>query len=437
MLRQLAPRLQAVRRVERELDRHLARRFSVFRYVRTDELGLSRIIADLLDPSAEHGQGQAMLEAMLKLLPETRHLADSLLTSADNPVRVATERPTPSGRRIDVSVEIPTRTGRFCLAFENKPYAGDQPGQIECYLRFLEGQGYENGFLFVYVPPRDQDPSASSLRPDQRERWGEKFRVMPYVGGDVSLENWFRSCREGSDAGRLYWFLRQAQEFCRQQFGASTVTNDAESLEIRHFLFENPELLQAAHAVHDAWPIVLDEVGGRFLRHVRERVEGRLHAVLPEFAGRLQVRHAYGGKKRNSNYLFIGLLDRPQYEVGIQSDARQGPNGWIWGVRAPQAYPNMTAPEKKYCDRLRAALKNGGLSLAIVKDPPWEWPQYEYLPRYRDWALLVPNLHREVEDVGGDCPVTTYYVDGLLDLARDVVPVLDRTELADRADSDR
>ena len=55
LLQELTPHLHAARSVERELDRHLARRFNIFRYLRDDELGLSRIIADLLDPTGEHG----------------------------------------------------------------------------------------------------------------------------------------------------------------------------------------------------------------------------------------------------------------------------------------------------------------------------------------------------------------------------------------------
>ena len=70
LLQELTPHVRAARTVERELDRHLARRFKVFRYLRDDELGLSRIIADLLDPAAEHGQGTSFLEVMLELLPE-------------------------------------------------------------------------------------------------------------------------------------------------------------------------------------------------------------------------------------------------------------------------------------------------------------------------------------------------------------------------------
>ena len=38
---QLAPRLEVARNLDLELDRHLARRFNVFDYLRTDELGLS------------------------------------------------------------------------------------------------------------------------------------------------------------------------------------------------------------------------------------------------------------------------------------------------------------------------------------------------------------------------------------------------------------
>lgn len=48
LLQELTPHLHAARAVERDLDCHLARRFNVFRYLRDDELGLSRIIAEPL-----------------------------------------------------------------------------------------------------------------------------------------------------------------------------------------------------------------------------------------------------------------------------------------------------------------------------------------------------------------------------------------------------
>ncbi len=62
---ELAARLDVARKLEREFDRRLAHRFSAFKYLRNDEIGLSRIIADLLDPVAAHGQGTSFLRAFL------------------------------------------------------------------------------------------------------------------------------------------------------------------------------------------------------------------------------------------------------------------------------------------------------------------------------------------------------------------------------------
>ena len=186
LLQELTPRPHAARTVERELDRHLARRFNVFRYLRRDELGLSEIIADLLDPAGEHGQGTAFLEAMLELLGVAREASDSgrsrraasgrgnraatwcerlgrLGSTATDKIRVVPERGSPGRKRIDIAVDIPTDDGPFCLAFENKPYADDQPGQCRDYLEFLDGE-YRGRFLLVYLPPRYRMPDESSLK---------------------------------------------------------------------------------------------------------------------------------------------------------------------------------------------------------------------------------------------------------------------------------
>lgn len=66
MFRMLGPRLAAARRIERELDRVLANHFNPLDYLRTDEIGLSRIVADLLSPDAAHGQGSLFLRSFLE-----------------------------------------------------------------------------------------------------------------------------------------------------------------------------------------------------------------------------------------------------------------------------------------------------------------------------------------------------------------------------------
>ena len=100
------PRLYEARADERELDRQLARRFNIFRYLRDDELGFSRIIADLLDPTAEHGQGTTSLEALLEVLDAPVGLVGGLRSTATE-IRVEQEREI-EGRFIDITVDIPT-----------------------------------------------------------------------------------------------------------------------------------------------------------------------------------------------------------------------------------------------------------------------------------------------------------------------------------------
>ena len=458
LLQELTPHLHAARAVDRELDRHLARRFNVFRYLRDDELGLSRIIADLLDPTEEHGQGATYLEAMLELL-ELREVAPA--GSDSGRVRVVTERGT-GGRFIDITVDIPTDGSTFCLAFENKPYAGDQHRQCIDYLKFLKRE-YGERFLLVYLPPRYRMPEESSLPlADYREHWTKHFHVLPYVADDAphgddgpsdedggasvqadsrvddartaddalaediatdheataahadavvgdgaSLADWFGTCWKLSEADRLRWFLREAQLYCREHFGDSTMT-DTEARYIREYLEENPRHLHAAYAVHRAWPALKHDVCRRFLEHLRDRVEERFSEEMPEIRDDLQVSCRYDDDKKWSTQLKLRRTIMVQAGGG-------GPKRWIWGVRNPNP--------KTLREELVAALNRRGLSLQKTSDG---WPQWEYLPRYGNWDRRVPELVQELADGGGK--ITDYYVDGLLNIAEKAIPAFDEVE---------
>ena len=497
LLQELAPHLRAARTIERELDRQLARRFKVFRYLRDDELGLSRIIADLLDPAAEHGQGTNFLEAMLKLLPEVPDPArsqrkaaggrnkagewqkrfDRLGSTAAAKIRVMRERKITEGRSIDITVDIPTEDGPFCLAFENKPYADDQPGQCRAYLKFLN-ETYGGRFLLVYLPPRYRMPDESSLSENDRERWKNHFFVLPYchddalqeaddppggggeaqaqgdagedgvttveadasAAGGPSLADWFGRCHARCDAERLRWFLREGQLYCRQQFGGWTMT-DTEATHIREYLEENPKHLPAAFAVARAWPVLKHDVGLRFLEHLRDRIEEAVRNEFDEIADDLVIGCHYGEDKSYASYLRVyrkgwvwhkDVLEDPKSDgrttVMLECGSR-GPTNWLWGVRSPKQKDDMTETEKKRREEVEGALEGHGLSLS--KSSGW-WPQLAE-PRYQDWTTIVPELFQELAEGGGD--ISDYYVNGLLDIARKAIPAIDEVELENGAPS--
>ena len=420
LLIELMPRLQAARRIERQLDRHLARRFNAFKYLRTDELGLSSIIADLLNPSAEHGQGALFLQAMLDQLPQRCVLPSQIEDSPQNtPVKVETERGTRAGRRIDITVEILDGNAPYCLAFENKPYAEDQPCQIRDYLNFLNRQ-YRGRFLLVYLPPVDRMPGEIALSAEDRKKWCANFWVMPYSGASNSLESWVGECRRRCEVERLNWFLQQFHTFCRQRFGESTMTSDAETREIRAYLQENPNQMQSALAIHDAWQVIRSEICKRFLEHLRDKLESRLECKGQGFECGLRVRCVYGGDKRGANALWVTRDDWPPYEIKLQCGF-SGPRSWYWGVRCLPTVGQMTESQQQIRNDLKAALDKSGIR--ATQDDNGEWPNYEWLGIHNDWHQLAPSLFTEIETGVGEA--TDHYLEGLFEIAVCAIPVLD------------
>ena len=303
LLEELAQSLQEAKKSSSE--RQEAPRFSSFKYLRDDEIGLSRVIADLLDPYAEHGQGTSFLEKMLEALPDPPEWLNGLDPATADSIHVTPEHWIPGGGgRIDITVDISSATGHACLAFENKPYAHDLDRQVESYLRYLRKR-YGTHFLLGYLPPVYRWPGENSFPKAERDKWQEHFRIMPYIAEDASLEKWLATCQEVCGSERVRSFLTDAQMFCKQQFGGIPMSKNPDVRFVREYLTSNPSQLSAALAVHDAWVLVRDDVCKRFLEHLREAINGRAREALTDVAPDCNVRCHYEGEKQYSNSLWI------------------------------------------------------------------------------------------------------------------------------------
>jgi hypothetical protein len=211
---------------KRETDRHLATDFNVFTYILHDELNLSHIIADLLNPEGGHGQGTVFLNVFLEILRSAeaaeadlpRQALVSLLKGPINDVRVdvSRERPTDSiessQRRIDIVLTI----NGAALAIENKPWADDQDGQIEEYSRHLEKK-YKKKYVIVYLSGDGLSPATSSLSPTRRR---ELLRTGHYfeISYPKEFRNWLESCGKECEAEKVRSFLRDFADYVVQDF---------------------------------------------------------------------------------------------------------------------------------------------------------------------------------------------------------------------------
>ena len=378
---ELEPRLDTARALETELDRHLARRFNVLDYVRTDELGLSNILADLLDPRGPHGQGTFFLERFVEGLGE-RVFRPDLGTGR---ISAAVEKVIPSNRRIDVYVQIGNGNLASCLAIENKPYAGDQKNQVKDYLEYLSSQ-YGKRFVLIYLSPKGEGPSNWSIPESELANWEGRFAILPYCttesernrdarvdqptrSGDFrlaySLVDWIKECCRSCDVDRLRWFLRDAEVFLQRTFGGETMTTDSETKAVRDYLFSNPENLAIARTVHEAWPAIRDEICKKFLNQLRCRVESEVKKQLPRFANDIRVECSYVGERRWSNQLWLYRRSWTRYEIGkselggrtavrLEADGK-GPFGWCYGIRSPLVEENMTDNDRTRRQHIEAA----------------------------------------------------------------------------------
>lgn len=449
---EMAPRLETARALEAELDRHLARRFNVFDYLRTDELGLSSIIADLLDPQGPHGQGTLYLETFAQGLGEQVYRLDL----SGERISVVVEKVIPSNRRIDVYVKIGSGDATQCLAIENKPYAEDQEKQIKEYLDYLSRR-FDNRFVLIYLSPKGEGPSNWSIPKKELGKWKDSFAILPYstFGSDrqgesqqnkpdgfegfrlpFSLADWFKKCRRSCEVDRLRWFLRDAEAFCQRTFGGQTMTTDCETRAVREYLLSNPEKnLAIARTVYASWPAIRDKICKTFFDQLCLRVESKAKEAMPEFADDLRVGQQYWGARKWADCFWLYRMSWRQYKEEhsfpkgrtaiCMEVAEKSPNGWLYGVVCPKSQDVLSESDKERRLHLVAELHEelGVGSKSTV------WPWWKYVDeRYRNWDYLVADMYRERdrEDPG---EVMKYFIDLLVGTAKRVIPIINKFEI--------
>ena len=419
---EVAPRLDTAQTLDDELDRQLARRFNVFRYLQTDEMGFSRMIKDLLDPAGDHGQGAAFL----KLLTDKLDFAKGV--NLDR-AKVQTERQIDGGR-LDIAVEI---DGSHCLAIENKSNnAVDQEGQVENYLKWLKREFTHS--VLIYLSPTGDGPSAVSMDAKTIEKLTmetlRRFAIMPCSSSSASddgfdklrlpfaLVDWLADCRRSCDVDRLRWYLREIETYCRQRYGGQMVTDSKKSA-IANFLRRGTDgrNLTTAMAVYETWPEVTKKIKEDFWGLVYDHLPW---GQLPKDVEVLDwgyTKGLYIYRKCWRPY----VIDGQEHFTAIymQADTKKDTdwNLGVWSTDVTSVSEDDRARRKKLQQELRK------LCMRHDKD----WPCWEYVDeKYRDWNPLIPKLHEEVAMDGGE--ITDYFVGKFKEIVDKAIPIIDRID---------
>jgi len=157
-------------RLQREkTELYDSNRFNPFQFLRTDEMGLSKILAFLLEPTETHGQGDLFLNSFLKFINKHQFLAyQKVNIYLEKITKEENNETTNKNGRHDIFIEgILDNKISWVISIENKLQGAiDQPKQMHTYAKDLKNYVSDSYFL-IYLPIFSNNPPEKSISEDK------------------------------------------------------------------------------------------------------------------------------------------------------------------------------------------------------------------------------------------------------------------------------
>ena len=235
LINEVSQKVQALETAQALYSRQLSPDFNTFDYINTDELGLSRILAALLDPKGSHAQQETFLRLFIEhCLPDMYKAPEwqVFLDSIDK-TKVFVEQVTSrnnSLRRMDIYLQCQVGDNSYGVCIENKPYAADQFEQLKDYAEELEKRHPKVWYL-AYLNESVNGPSEYSIKADDLKALTDKKRFTHLRFSE--LLGWLKACQVECQNHSVCEFLAQLIKFIQKQFmGIEDMNEDNAVLDI-------------------------------------------------------------------------------------------------------------------------------------------------------------------------------------------------------------
>jgi len=289
LLNEVIKKTDALKTAQSLYSRQLAPKFNTFDFISTDELGLSRILADLLNPKGRHGQQKDFLRLFIEHCLPSIHVDSNWLPFLEHleHTKVITEETTwASGtrRRMDIYLECKFGKETYGICIENKPYASDQVEQLTAYAQELQNRGFTHWHI-VYLNETSDTPDEKSLDTATLEDWvmGNQYSALKFSG----LIDWLRICQVECQNNSVTEFLAQLTKFIQKQFmGIEDMHEDNTVLEIMN---RNEESIEASLIIHNNVE--------RMKRELIEKLKSDLQIRMKDLPQNITLRHIKIGKR--------------------------------------------------------------------------------------------------------------------------------------------
>ena len=238
LLDSVSRELKALEIARQRYAKQLAPNFSVFDYIYTDEIMLSKIIADLLNPYGEHAQGSLFLSLFLKQLTLNETWENIDLGYAK--ITVQTEKLTAENRRMDIYIHIQTKEQSFGICIENKPFAADGNKQLIDYATEMERLHPKNWHI-VYLSGYGNQPAEYSVSTENLELWKENQQFSQI--NSPNLINWLKQALTECQNDKVIYFIKEFKHYIEKEF--LSMNDISEQNHLLNTILQNPQHIQA------------------------------------------------------------------------------------------------------------------------------------------------------------------------------------------------
>ena len=235
LLDEVSQKINALETTQALYSRQLSPDFNTFDYINTNELGLSRILAALLDPKGSHAQQATFLKLFVEHCLPTIYAEPNWQSFIENTdkTKVFLEHVTvKSGtqRRMDIYLSYQVGDECYGICIENKPYAVDQFEQMKDYAIELENKCHKAWHL-VYLNEHNDSPSEYSVAPEILKGWKKENQYSHLRFSD--LIGWLKACQVECQNHSVSEFIAQLIKFIQKQFmGIEDMSKDNAVLDI-------------------------------------------------------------------------------------------------------------------------------------------------------------------------------------------------------------
>ena len=309
-LETVSRQLNAVKQARILYAAKLSPDFNSFQYILPDELCLSKILADLLDPRGKHSQGNSFLLSFLRMSGLESWLSEKPPTIETEAAITHIER---NNRRIDIKITWDNQV----IAIENKPWALDQPNQIRDYIEEISNY---NDWHFIYISGWGQDPEPNSISENDLIEYKKagKITVISYS----NLISWLTDCIGMCSSERFRWFLGEFKLYLLEKFKGE------KDMQERHLVieqtFRTKDNLEAALEVSKA----MIEIKDSLLNKLHEQLKN----IIQELKYPWTIEWNPNSESRYTGFKFIFLPNQNQQYIMRFSFEQKNLNSLIFGI---------------------------------------------------------------------------------------------------------